>query len=140
MVGIRSWFFWPLVLLALCLLTLCVVVAVSLFRQQATLAEAFRENVSSRKAAGELEECLTDLIALEKEHVETVAPMHERVHEHLQAITKCSGPATRARALREDQEGVHALPPDVAYAPATERFWARSGISGRDPLPQLRAS
>jgi C4-dicarboxylate-specific signal transduction histidine kinase len=88
MVGIRSWFFLPLTLLALCLFTLCVVVAVSLFRQQATLAEVFKENVGSRRAAVELEECLTDLIALEQEHVESVAVLHKRVRKHLNTIAE----------------------------------------------------
>src|SRR5437868_10971736 len=86
MVGIRSWFFWPLTVLALCLVTLCVVVAVSLFRQQEMLARVFQENVASRRAAVELEVCLTDLIALEEAKVETVSPLHKRVREQMVTI------------------------------------------------------
>jgi signal transduction histidine kinase len=86
MAGLQFRFFWPLALITACLVGLCVVVAVSLFRQQETLAAVFRENVASRRAAVELEECLTDLIALERAQVETVAVLHARVQTHLATI------------------------------------------------------
>jgi len=94
MAGVRSWILWPLVLLAVCLVTLCVVVAVSLFHQQATVARVFQENVASRRAAVELEECLTDLVTLEQANVESVAPLHARVRLHLDNIKSVADQAT----------------------------------------------
>jgi signal transduction histidine kinase len=100
-VGLQYRFFWPLLLIPACLVSLCVVVAVSLFRQQQTLAEVFRENVASRRAAVELEECLTDLIALEEAHVETVAVLHARVQSHLVTIEKVADqPEEKELAVR----------------------------------------
>ena len=72
--------------ITLCLVALCVFTAVSLFRQQSVLAEVLRENVASRRAAVELEECLADLVALENASVETVAPLHDRANQHLQGL------------------------------------------------------
>src|SRR5689334_7688460 len=78
MPGLRWRILWPVSLVTICLVILCVFTAVSLFHQHATIAGVFSENVASRKAAVELEECLTDLIALEHARVETVAPLHAR--------------------------------------------------------------
>ena len=90
MSGLRWQYFWSVVLLALMLIALCVYTAVSLFHQQATVARVFRETMASRRAAVKLEECLTDLIALEKKQVGTVAPLHDRVQEHLAKIAEVS--------------------------------------------------
>ena len=90
MPGLRWRLFWPVILVALCLATLCVFTAMSLFHQQATLAQVFRENVASRRAAVELEECLTDLIALENAHVEAVTPLHDRAAKHIKAVREVS--------------------------------------------------
>ena len=101
MAGLQSRIFWPLALATACIVGLCVVVAVSLYRQQATLAEVFREHVTSRRAAGELEECLTDLIALEQAHVETVSVLHARVQQHLESIRRVADqPEEQALAAR----------------------------------------
>ena len=69
MPGLRWRILWPVSLVTICLVILCVFTAVSLFHQHATIAGVFQENVNSRKAAVELEECLTDLIALEHARV-----------------------------------------------------------------------
>ena len=79
MTGPRFRYLGPVILIDLCLVTLCAVTAMSLLNQQAALSQVLRENVESRRAAVELEECLTDLIALEHDRVETVAVMHDRV-------------------------------------------------------------
>ncbi|MDP1804225.1 MAG: hypothetical protein Q8K72_03580, partial [Acidimicrobiales bacterium] len=67
-------------------MSLCTVTALSLLHQQATVTRVLRENLDSRRAAVELEECLTDLVALEDARVETVAVLHDRVRVLLQAV------------------------------------------------------
>ena len=86
MTAFRLRYLGPVVLIALCLVTLCTFTAVSLFHQQAGLTRALRENVESRRVAVELEECLTDLIALENDRVESVAVLHDRVRVLLRAV------------------------------------------------------
>lgn len=65
MITLHYRFFWPFVLITACLVSLCVIVAVSLFRQQETVTGLLRENATSRKAASDLRGCLNMLIALE---------------------------------------------------------------------------
>ena len=86
MVGLRLRFLWPVLLVTFCLVLLCVFTAVSLFRQHATVAGVFRENVASRRAAVEMEECLSDLIAMEYARVEMVGPLHDRARAHLASV------------------------------------------------------
>lgn len=86
MTELRWRIFWPVMLATACLVALCVFTAVSLFRQQATIARVLRDNVASRRAAVEMEECLNDLLALENAHVEAVAPLHDRLRVHLVAV------------------------------------------------------
>lgn len=83
MTDVRTRFFWPMALISVGLLCLCVFTAVSLFHQQATLARDLRENVASRRVATEMEECLLDLLALLNDHVESVSALHERGRMHL---------------------------------------------------------
>jgi signal transduction histidine kinase len=83
MAGFRLRYLIPVALISLCLVVLCAVTAASLFAQQAAVTRILRENVDSRRAAVELEECLTDLIALEDDRVESVAVLHARVRTHL---------------------------------------------------------
>ena len=45
---------WLVALTSLCLVVLCAVTALSLLRQQATLATTLKENVASRRAANPL--------------------------------------------------------------------------------------
>lgn len=86
MSGLRWRYLWPVVLVTLCLAMLCTFTAVSLFRQQAEITQGLRENVESRRAAVRLEECLTDLIALEDARVETVTVLHARAQNLLDAL------------------------------------------------------
>lgn len=86
MSGFRLRYLGPVALISLCLVTLCTFTAVSLFHQQATVTRVLRENVESRRAAVELEECLTDLIALENDRVESVAVLHNRVRLLLRGV------------------------------------------------------
>ncbi|HEX4610082.1 MAG TPA: ATP-binding protein [Urbifossiella sp.] len=80
----------PVVLIALCLVGLCAVTAVSLFDQQASLTRVLRENVESRRVAVELEECLTDLIDLENDDVGQVSVLHTRIGVLLRALGEAS--------------------------------------------------
>lgn len=68
------------------LVALCVSTAVSLFMQQQAVASLLRDNIATRRAAVELEECLQDLLTLERHDVEAVASLHERVQKHLEEV------------------------------------------------------
>lgn len=76
----------PVLLATICLVALCMFTAISLFHQQRTVAIVLRGDVESRRVAVELEECLTDLLALEKDRVEMVSALHRRVEEHLGSL------------------------------------------------------
>jgi signal transduction histidine kinase len=88
MTGLRWRFFWTMALVSLCLVTLCVFTAVSLFHQQATIAGVLRENVASRRAAADLRGVLNTLIELETHHVESVADLHAQAATHLGEIRR----------------------------------------------------
>lgn len=86
MVGVRFRYIGPVLLITGCLVALCAFTAASLLNQQTTLSRSLREHVKSHRAAVELEECLTDLIALENDRVESVAVLHDRVRYLLAAV------------------------------------------------------
>jgi signal transduction histidine kinase len=78
-----------------------VVVAVSLFRQQATITVVLHENVTTRKAASDLRGCLNTLIALESHHVETVSDLHEHARMQIEEIRRTANhPEEQAQAAR----------------------------------------
>ncbi len=86
MPALRFRYLGPVILIALCLVLMCTLTAISLLQQQATVTRVLRENLESRRAAVELEECLTDLVALEDARVETVAVLHQRVEVLLRSV------------------------------------------------------
>ena len=88
MTGFRLRYLGPVVLIALCLLALCTVTAVSLFHQQAAVTGLLRENVESRRAAADLRGVLNTLIELETHHVEAVADLHARAKAHVDDISR----------------------------------------------------
>jgi signal transduction histidine kinase len=90
MASFRFRFLWLVTLGSLALATLCAFTALSLFRQQTAIAHVMRENVVSRRAAMELEECLLDLIALLNDRVESVSALHGRARLHLAHIQEVS--------------------------------------------------
>lgn len=97
-------FFWPFALITACLVSLCVVVAVSLFRQQATITGVLRENMTSRRAAADLRGSLNTLIALETHHVESVADLHTRAQASVNEIRRYANhPAEQTRSVRLDE-------------------------------------
>lgn len=105
--GFRLRYFGPVALTTLCLVTLCTVTAVSLHQQHATITGVLRENIVSRRAAVELDECLLDLIALENDRVEKVAVLHDRVRRHLDAL-RAIADQPHERKLHADLEAAYA--------------------------------
>lgn len=88
---------WPVVAVAACLLVLAALTATSLIWQQSDLADLYRENLNSRRAAIEFDECLSDLLLLLRNRVETpdapplgksIEPLHRRAWEHLADIRR----------------------------------------------------
>src|SRR5438270_11706097 len=79
----------PIALTSLLLLGLCTVVAVYLYRQQARTGDDLHENIGSRWAAANLEGSLEDLVALHRDRLERVEPLHRRIDDvHLPAIER----------------------------------------------------
>lgn len=101
MTGLRWRLLWPAALATMCLVALCVFTAVSLFHQQSTMARGFRENVESRRAAVEMEECLGALVDLENAHVETVEQLHKRASLHLATLRSVSDEPEEERLMQQ---------------------------------------
>ena len=118
MIAFRWRFLFPAVFVAVCLFALCVVTAVSLFRQQAAVTEVLRENVSSRRAAADLRGVLNTIVALETNQVEQVADHHARALAHLDDIRRLANHPREAELSRELDDGFaeylrlwHSMPP-----------------------------
>lgn len=94
MSGLRFRYLIPIGSTSLCLVVLCTLTAISLFRQQSSLAMVLKENVHSQRVAVELEECLQDIIALEDDRVESVSVLHNRVNLLLARIESVADQAT----------------------------------------------
>lgn len=102
----------PVAAVAVCLLVLGALTATSLIWQQADLAGLYRENLNSRRAAIELDECLTDLLLLLRNRVESpdapplgrsIDPLHRRAREHLADLRRSADqPAERTLADQLD--------------------------------------
>src|SRR5712672_3497564 len=105
MADLRWRFFWAVTLASICLVVLCVLTAVSLFHQQATIANVLRENVASRRAAVEMEECLNNVITLEHKRIEEVSPLHDRLRVHLAAIRLVSDEPEEQRLANQIEAG-----------------------------------
>src|SRR6476469_9110611 len=78
--------FAPTALMSLALALLCTSGAIYLYRQQTHSAEVLDENIGSRRAAGDLEEALHDVVALHQHKVAQVEPILDRVRTHLTSI------------------------------------------------------
>lgn len=105
MMGLQWRILGPPVLISLCLGTLCAFTAVSLFYQQAATTNALRENVASRRAATELEECVSDLLVLLRDRVEAVSALHDRAQAHLRTIVELADQFDEQRLASRAQEG-----------------------------------
>ena len=90
MADLRWRFFWAVSAATVSLVALCVFTAASLFREQEKIARVLRENVASRRAAVEMEECLNNVISLEHKRIEEITPLHDRLRAHLVAIRQVS--------------------------------------------------
>lgn len=128
MPGLRLRHLGPVALVAIALMLTCTLTAASLLDQQAAATQGLRENLDSRRAAVELAECLTDLVALEDAQVEAVAVLHDRARVLVTAIERAADQPEERAACGRLQAGFtdylarwHALPP----ADAPEREPAR---------------
>jgi signal transduction histidine kinase len=78
--------FAPTAIMSLALALLCTSGAIYLYRQQTHSAEVLDENIGSRRAAGDLEEALHDVVVLHQHKVAQVEPILDRVRTHLTSI------------------------------------------------------
>ena len=86
MSAIRMRFLLPAAAVTLLLTGLCIVTAMFLFQQQTTMTRVLRENVTSRRAAVDLEECLYDISALLHDDVDDVSALNDRIEQHLRRL------------------------------------------------------
>ncbi|OWK40281.1 periplasmic sensor signal transduction histidine kinase [Fimbriiglobus ruber] len=70
------------------LVGVCALMAMSLFRQQESMAEVLRENFGSGRTAAELRENLTDLQLILFDQGERVVGLHSRIEMHLGTLRK----------------------------------------------------
>lgn len=104
MSGFRWRFGWPVALGTLCMVALCAFTAISLFRQQSTITQVLRENVSSRRAAADLRATLNILVALEHHQIEAVSELHTRASGQLVEIRSLANhPRERELSAKLDE-------------------------------------
>lgn len=83
---IRFRFLIPAAIVTLILTVMCIVTALLLFEQQSAMTGVLRENVTSRRAAVDLEECLYDISTLLRNNVDEVSPLNDRLVGHLKRL------------------------------------------------------
>ncbi|MFO0976066.1 MAG: ATP-binding protein [Planctomycetaceae bacterium] len=83
---IRFRFLIPAAIVTLILTVMCIVTALLLFEQQSAMTSVLRENVTSRRAAVDLEECLYDISTLLRHDVDQVSPLNDRLVGHLKRL------------------------------------------------------
>ena len=88
------------------LTALCIITAQFLFQQQSAMTSVLRENVTSRRAAVELEECLYDISALLHDNVDDVSALHDRLNQHLVRLRTVADQPEEKEASRELDEGL----------------------------------
>src|SRR5262245_13855878 len=93
----RLWFVGPVALTSLCLFALSIVTALVLYHQQGSITEELSENVKSRRAASDLAESLHSLIGYLRKGNLDVAPLHDRIEDHLTAIRSYDDKAEEKR-------------------------------------------
>jgi two-component system sensor histidine kinase HydH len=79
---------WQTTLLAIIVLQVCTLTAAILLSQQSSATRGLRASLDTRRAVEELEECLTDLVALEEAEVESVKVLQDRVPVLIRAVER----------------------------------------------------
>lgn len=77
---------WQITLFVIVILLACTLTAAILLSQQSSTTRSIRESLDTRRVVVKLEECLTDLVALENAEVEMVSVLHDRTQVLLQAV------------------------------------------------------
>ena len=106
MSAIRFRFLWPAALGTLALTGLCILTAQFLFRQQSTMTSVLRENVTSRRAAVDLEECLYDISALLHDNVDDVSALNDRLEQHLRRLREVADQPEERQASQQLDDGL----------------------------------
>jgi two-component system sensor histidine kinase HydH len=77
MSAFRMRFLFPAAAGTVVLTMLCIETAQFLFQQQSAMTSVLRENVTSRRAAVDLESCLYDISALLHDNVDNVSSLND---------------------------------------------------------------
>ena len=90
----------------LILTVLCIITAMFLFAQQSAMTRVLRENVSSRRAAVDLEECLYDISALLHDNVDDVSALNDRLEQHLKRLREVADQPGELESSKELDRGL----------------------------------
>ena len=99
---------------------LCIVTAQFLFQQQTAMTIVLRENVTSRRAAVDLEECLNDISALLHDNVDQVSALHDRLGKHLARLREVADQPEEIEASQQLDEGLTKYMHAWEHIPAKE--------------------
>lgn len=94
-------YFLPLVATSLAWLALGAATAVALFREQASSTAELDAAIATDRAAADLEENLSDLVAVLRDRSEGVAALNERTARHLAVVTALTGQTEQADLVTE---------------------------------------
>ncbi len=103
---IRFRFLIPAAIVTLILTVMCIVTALLLFEQQSAMTGVLRENVSSRRAAVDLEECLYDISTLLRNNVDEVSPLNDRLVGHLKRLREVADQPEEQEASDKLEQGL----------------------------------
>ena len=99
-------FLLPAAAVTLILTGLCIVIAMFLFQQQTAMTRVLRENVTSRRAAVDLEECLYDISALLHDDVDDVSALNDRIERHLHRLREVANQPEEMEASKKLDAGL----------------------------------
>lgn len=88
------------------LTVMCIITALLLFEQQSAMTGVLRENVTSRRAAVDLEECLYDISTLLKHDVDQVSPLNDRLVGHLRRLREVADQPEERDASEKLEKGL----------------------------------
>lgn len=103
---IRFRFLIPAAIVTLILTVMCIVTALLLFEQQSAMTGVLRENVTSRRAAVDLEECLYDISTLLRNNVDEVSPLNDRLVGHLKRLREVADQPEEQEASDKLEQGL----------------------------------